>query len=73
MLLQGDSGGPLLCMDSSRRWSVVGIVSWGQECGKAFAPGVFTKVPVFVDLIKEVTGMGFPSQDENGDKAKLIK
>ncbi|XP_059575862.1 transmembrane protease serine 4 isoform X3 [Alligator mississippiensis] len=50
--LQGDSGGPLLY--EQQRWHVVGIVSWGQGCGEASTPGVYTKVKAYLDWIHTV-------------------
>ena len=37
---QGDSGGPIV--DSST--TLVGLVSWGEGCAEAGAPGVYTRV-----------------------------
>ncbi|KAM6981170.1 trypsin [Aplochiton taeniatus] len=39
---KGDSGGPLVCEDR-----VYGIVSWGNGCGNAKFPGVYTAVSKF--------------------------
>ncbi|XP_014663570.1 PREDICTED: atrial natriuretic peptide-converting enzyme-like [Priapulus caudatus] len=62
---QGDSGGPVLRLnDTSNRWEVVGIVSWGLNCGEPYTPGVFTRVPVFVDYIKNITELRFFHRDE---------
>ena len=35
----GDSGGPLLADNIGQRWSVLGITSFGVECGRPDFPG----------------------------------
>ena len=49
---EGDSGGPMLVTDRNLNFVVVGVVSWGEGCGKTNKPGVYTRVPVFLDWIK---------------------
>ncbi|XP_012864388.1 PREDICTED: transmembrane protease serine 11D [Dipodomys ordii] len=52
---QGDSGGPLVQEDSRRLWFVVGIVSWGYQCGLPDKPGVYTRVATYRNWIREQT------------------
>jgi trypsin len=54
---QGDSGGPLIVYDNGQAW-LAGIVSWGQGCGLADYPGVYTRVAKFDRWVREQTGLG---------------
>ncbi|KXJ85241.1 putative trypsin [Microdochium bolleyi] len=46
---QGDSGGPVV--DPATK-TVLGVVSWGDGCGKPGRPGVYARVGQFIDWIK---------------------
>ena len=48
---QGDSGGPMFRRDNNNAWIQVGIVSWGEGCARAHAPGVYTEVSTFASKI----------------------
>ncbi|SEF34603.1 Trypsin [Amycolatopsis pretoriensis] len=48
---QGDSGGPMFRRDNAGAWIQVGIVSWGDGCARAHAPGVYTEVSTFASKI----------------------
>ncbi|KAM8804095.1 transmembrane protease serine 11D-like [Rhynchonycteris naso] len=54
---RGDSGGPLVQQDSRRLWFLVGIVSWGYQCGLEDKPGVYTRVTAYRDWITQQTGI----------------
>ncbi|XP_059819327.1 complement factor I [Hypanus sabinus] len=53
---QGDSGGPLVCTDERNEAYVWGVVSWGEKCGQAGHPGVYTKVSHYFDWISDHVG-----------------
>ncbi|MCE7006623.1 serine protease [Kibdelosporangium philippinense] len=48
---QGDSGGPMFRRDNAGEWINVGIVSHGNGCARANAPGVYTEVSTFASAI----------------------
>ncbi|KAM9330530.1 transmembrane protease serine 11D-like [Gastrophryne carolinensis] len=54
---QGDSGGPLATTQMQNRWSLIGIVSFGEECGLANKPGVYTKITSVRWWITEKSGL----------------
>jgi secreted trypsin-like serine protease len=50
----GDSGGPLVVKaEDPKRYVQVGVVSWGDRCGRAGNPNIFARVASFSDWIKE--------------------
>nr|XP_006012037.1 PREDICTED: complement factor I [Latimeria chalumnae] len=53
---KGDSGGPLTCFDAQGTAYVWGIVSWGEKCGLAGYPGVYTKVSHYFEWLSKRVG-----------------
>ncbi|KAJ8021024.1 Hyalin [Holothuria leucospilota] len=50
----GDSGGPLVCQEADGRWTLVGITSWGYQCGDPESPSVFVRVSKYLEYIESV-------------------
>ena len=50
---QGDSGGPLLVADAAGAHLQVGVTSFGEGCGRAGFPGVYTEVPALLGFIQD--------------------
>ncbi|XP_042644221.1 enteropeptidase [Tyto alba] len=50
---QGDSGGPLTSEDGNK-WFLVGVTSFGYQCALPKRPGVYVRVTMFVDWIKNI-------------------
>ncbi|KAM9475469.1 salivary plasminogen activator gamma [Clarias gariepinus] len=47
---KGDSGGPLVC-EKDRQMTLIGLISWGDGCGKKDIPGVYTRVTKYTTWI----------------------
>ncbi|XP_014715659.1 transmembrane protease serine 11A isoform X1 [Equus asinus] len=54
---RGDSGGPLVVKDPTDTWYLIGIVSWGDNCGQKNKPGVYTNVAYYRNWIASKTGL----------------
>jgi secreted trypsin-like serine protease len=71
---QGDSGGPLL-VKQNNEWYQVGVVSYGATCAVANIPGVYARVPKFINWVKQkksgfsytqTSHQGYVEQNYNG-------
>jgi len=47
----GDSGGPLQCMAPDGKWRLIGVTSFGDSCGEAHKPGIYTSVAYMYRMI----------------------
>ena len=47
----GDHGAPLVCQGGSGRWYVVGLVNWGEGCGKPGVPTVYSRISYYRDFV----------------------
>ncbi|KAL7850958.1 hypothetical protein AOLI_G00213140 [Acnodon oligacanthus] len=56
---EGDSGGPMMTQYHNT-WFLIGLVSWGEGCGRTDKLGIYTKVSNYLEWIgsvrKEATG-----------------
>jgi secreted trypsin-like serine protease len=55
---QGDSGGPLVIRDKANSYAQVGIVSFGEGCGRPNKYGVYTYVPSIQKWVAGKIGSG---------------
>lgn len=62
----GDSGGPLVDANSN---TLLGIVSFGLECGHPTAPGIYIIVSSYMDFIRQVAG----NIGGNGDNGSVTQ
>ncbi len=66
----GDSGGPLMVLAKDpRRYVQVGVVSWGDRCGRVGVPNVYARVSAFHDWIEETLAADAPVAAEPSDPA----
>jgi secreted trypsin-like serine protease len=54
----GDSGGPVMENTQGDTYMLVGIVSWGLDCGQKIHPGIYVRVNAdMIKLVDKVKGM----------------
>lgn len=57
---EGDSGGPMVASFHDT-WFLVGLVSWGEGCGRLHNYGVYTRVSRYLDWIHSHIGAEAPA------------
>ncbi|GAB0093216.1 Peptidase S1 domain-containing protein [Sergentomyia squamirostris] len=70
----GDSGGPILCRDYtkvSQPWTIYGITSFGDGCGKRNKFGIYTKILNYVDWIWSVVNCNGVCKHKNAAEVRL--
>ena len=50
---KGDSGGPLAFEEEDGKYTQIGIVSWGDTCGKTGKLDVYTRVNTLLSWVKQ--------------------
>ncbi|KAK2896096.1 vitamin K-dependent protein C [Channa argus] len=58
---EGDSGGPMVTLYRDT-WFLIGLVSWGEGCGREDKLGIYTKVSNYNDWINSVINQWSPDQ-----------
>lgn len=51
---QGDSGGPAMRQLGDGKYVLLGVISWGKECGQKAFPGVYTRASQIADAVDKV-------------------
>jgi len=67
----GDSGGPLVKKEDGR-FTVIGLVSYGDDCGKQNHAGIYTRVTSFMKWINKVVEDGWCGVNVNNSESKPL-
>jgi secreted trypsin-like serine protease len=57
MQFQGDSGGPFVCLEKDKKYTQIGLVSFGSAISCVKYPSGFTRVSSYLGWISEKTNL----------------
>jgi secreted trypsin-like serine protease len=57
LCLQGDSGGPMVTFEKDRKYTLLGVTSYGGDSCENNVPGVYVRLSYYLSWISEHTGL----------------
>merc|ERR1712226_18018 len=73
----GDSGGPMVCrvgneFGKKNNFQIYGVVSWGQGCGRAERPGVYSRVTTILDWLESTANVKPPCMNRDEQSGNCL-